>query len=611
MNILSEEEEEEEELEREAIQFDIEVCSPIRVAELKDSTLHCIRIWFGSGLDFFQWKLLQEDVVLNSSSPIPASLPFARYRHILVFDPKLVINEPEIEEIYRLCDQRNIYPLPLDLYRVLPYSSKHPNFTYPWRLAKNRLQCLFAHYLKHVALFDFDVRLKRPIHSMLVEETQSSSSSSSCCCLVSTSNGGRWGGSDIRTNAFVNIHNNNDDDDTRLLKDANLKFYLYDCDSLVKSAVGVGVIKSIDKYVTACPNRVNVGRFLFKNTERNVLLRDMILPEGVVCEDLDRYEQDRYERILDANIFHPYVIEAPQEYRHCDNGVIHSDTIFKKPELNDTLYFLRMWFGSDLDDFQWRLLLDDVSRNSSSLIPSWLPFKRYVHVLVFDSSLVTEKTATNIWFKCKEFGIHPLDIDLYRVIPFSSESSNAVTLMHRFLARAKDRLQCLFAFYLNHVALFDFDVRLEIPIHQMLVMSHILYEAKCMADKPPIIPRKTINSCLVPVNNLWMPDLQLDAFVNVRLNDVDDMLVADFKERTRLHVDINRNLYVRHPFSVNLINDYVRRCPVGISRSEIGRILFSNERQRFDLENYYCLTTPHRPRPSAPTPNSYCRFGFN
>ena len=522
--------------------------------EMKD-TLYCVRMWFGSGLNFFKWKLLREDVLLHSSekSFISASLPFTRYRHILVFDPSIV-RYHVLVEIDRLCRQRNIYPFPLKLSRFVP------KYQHDFSIAKDRLQCLFAYYLNHVAFFDFDVRLRRPIHEML----------EGCCCMVSTYNNtnsfhpANLG--QIYTDAFVNIRFNNDDATTRL-EDVNLKFNLYNCDSLVKS----GVIKPINNYVTRCisSSSSNVARCLFFNTERHYLLREKLKDKfpGIDYTALGDTQRTWLYTLVDANLFYRYAIKNPQ----------HSNTIFKETEMRNTMYCIRMWFGSDLNTFEWKLLQKDVFLNSSSSysIPSWLPFKRYVHVLVFDSSLVTGETATNIWETCNKLGIRPLDIDLYRVIPFLLETNGNVSSMRESLARAKDRLLCLFAFHVNHVAIFDLDVRLKMPIHQMLVKSRDLYR-KCKNAKH--ISEKSINSCLFSTknNSSCLDDVLLDAFVNARLNCKDIKLAAELEDRDSLFnlMPTRVKVYLDSPCGVNAINDYVARCPVNTPRSEMPNMLF-------------------------------------
>ena len=505
-----------------------------RIIDEDGKTLYCIRMWFGSGLDFFQWKLLREDVTLNIDSPISASVPYNKYRHILVFDPSL-ITESVREEIYHMCHERHIYPLPLNLIRVLPYFWKP---YYCFNKAKDRLQCLFAYYLNHVALFDFDVRLKSPIHDMLLP--------SSYCY---TSNEGM--------DAFVST------DNTRL-KGLNLEF------SLRNYSFGVVVVESIDGYVVRCGSghrRNEVGRSLFFSTsQRTDTLKDIASKEfrGECYESISEANIHRLEKLVDANVFQRQVINTPQ--RHSCNNIPHFDSIFNKAEMIDTLYCLRMWFGFDLDEIQWKILQEDVSLNGiSSSIPSSSPIKRYVHILVFDSTLVTETTAAKICVKCTQLGIHLLDIDLCEVIPILLEEYCYVTSMKILLLQyAKERLQCLFAFYLNHVAFFDFNVRLKMPIHQMLEQSRILYDncSKYMNNED-FIPQTTINSCLLStVNNSEdIGDILTDAFVNVRLNEKDNRLVRGFATIEHLYnLYLTDMLYLHSEYGVNLINDYVIRC---------------------------------------------------
>ena len=513
---------------------------------LKEDTLYCVRMWFGSGLDFFQWKILREDVMIHNSNKCSASLPFTRYQHILVFDPSIIKKKYELEEIHRICGQWNISLLPLNLYMVFPnlWSKSSSCF----RIIKERLKCLFAYYLKHVALFDFNVRLKKPIHSMMLMEESQSFSPRRGYCLMSASNGDYY--YYARTDAFLHINFS----DVRP-KDVNLKYHLRDCYS---SLVSLNIlIKPIDKYVTRCrlghSKRGEVGHSLFfANPQRTVLLREMLQKRfpGKEYTDLTLLEKKKLEKLIDASLFHQQVINN-----------VPSRFSFRE---TDTLYFIRMWFGSDLTKFQWKILQQDVSINSSSsLIPSRLPFfNRYRHVLVFDSTLVTEEIAAKINFKCKELDIHPLDIDLSRVIPFLLEENWYATSMYRMLLYAKDRLQCLFTFYVNNVAFFDFDVTLKMSIHQMLKFSHILFEKMQGAD--------TINNnyyCLVSTihNSVDIGKIRTDAFINVRLNDEEDdkLLLVGLDAADHLYnMTLNNDkLYLYYPCDANTINKFVQRGP--------------------------------------------------
>ena len=69
----------------------------------------------------------------------------------------------------------------------------------------------------------------------------------------------------------------------------------------------------------------------------------------------------RIKDLGDAGNFQKYVIK-------------NSETIFKKSEMEDTLYFVRMWFGSDLNKLEWMILAEDVRINSSTAISLRLPF---------------------------------------------------------------------------------------------------------------------------------------------------------------------------------------------------------------------------------------------
>ena len=541
-----------------------------------NDTLYCVRIWFGSYLDFYQWKLLQEDVTINSNDSlnISSSLPFTRYRHILVFNADL--KQENIEEIMHMCSQRNIYPLPLSLPQILPYFWEK-NITIQGtdeilRSAKNRLQCLFTYYLKHVALFDFDVRLKRSIHSMLEETSHSSSSSSSCCsCLVSTPGTGH-NDSDVSNtiymDAFINICFNDDDDASNRLKDVNLKFRLDKCDSLFKHRI----IKRINKYVIRCPllhPRHKVGRILFSNDKKRT----------TDYESLGSRDKDMFDRRVDAGLFNKFLISAPQEYSY--GNALYSDTIFNETEMDDTLYCVRMWFGSDLDELHWKLLKLDVKLNSSLPLPSSsssrLPFKRYKHILVIDSTLISVETATKIYSKCKELGIQLLDINLCRVIPNMVEQKTQKYCMGfgKTLRYLKDRLQCLFAHYVKHVALFDLDVRLKISIHQMLEKSHTIH--KEYIRKGIIDPDTPINSCLLSTSTYNYNNILLDAFINVRITEKDYKLVSDFDTTEKLYnMDLDYvRLYLLYPCAINRIDDYVYQCPMGTRhKKDVDWLLF-------------------------------------
>ena len=536
-----------------------------------NDTLYCVCIWFGSDLDLYQWKLLQEDVIINSKDSLnkSSSLPFTRYRHILVFDADL--EHEEREEIMHMCSQRNIYPLPLSLPLILPYfwqkNIKIRETDEILRCAKDRLQCLFTYYLKHVALFDFDVRLKRSIHSMLAAETSHSHSSfSGCSCLVSTPDDSDDSNT-IYMDAFINIYFNDDGNASNRLKDVNLKFRLDKCHSLFSHRV----IKRINKYVIRCPllyPRRKVGRILFSNDKERT----------TDYESLSSTGKEMFDTQVDAGLFHQFVISAPQKYRY--GNALYSNTIFKEAEMNDTLYCVRMWFGSDLDEVHWKLLKLDVKLNSSLPHPSSssrLPFKRYKHILVIDSTLISVQTATKIYIKCKELGIQLLDIDLCRVIPNMVEKKQKyLGFFNSTLQHLKDRLQCLFAHYLKHVALFDLDVRLKISIHQMLEKSHTIHK-ECI-DKGDIINANTpINSCLVSTkrNREDPKDVLLDAFINVRLTKWDDELVSDFDTLEKLY-DMNYvRLYMQYPCGINRISDYVYQCPMGTRhKKDVDWLLF-------------------------------------
>ena len=490
---------------------------------IKKNTLYCVRMWFGSGLDYFKWKLLREDVSINSEDTIPSSLPFTQYRHILVFDPSL-IDETVRLEIERLSYQWNICTLPLNLSKIFPYFSEIAMDFY--KEYKNRLQCLFAYYLEHVALFDFDVKMKKSIHAMLLAQ------SPVCKTLVGIDDNGN-----ITTEAFVNIRMNEggdgDGDNDRLAKVA-ISYDLTSLNSLVES----GDIKNINNHVT----QNHRGR------------------------RRQKMQRERSCTLADAQLFHHRVILNPEHYSYRN--------IFG--DMDTTMYCVRMWFGSDLDDLHWTILRHDVAvnnNNSSSFasssssaaattaaIPSWLPFTRYVHLLVFDSSLVTAQIAANICSKCKKFGIQPLDINLYRVIPFLLEKNSHVTTMYETLKIVKNRLQCLFAYYIKHVASFDFDVKFHIPIHQMLQNSRNIYK---VCNENMSIPQNPVNCCLFSTkdNSDIISEIQSDAFVNIRLTKLDTMLVSNFDKINQFcHMKPNVVvLYLDNPCGINAINQYVER----------------------------------------------------
>ena len=455
-----------------------------------EETLYCIRMWFGSRLDLFQWQLLRDDVILNKSSRIPELLPYNQYRHILIFDSTL-IKPHETEEIQQLCKQGNIYPLSIQVSKFYVETD--------YRFISYQFQCLLTSTFNNVAIFDFDVRMKRPIHSMLRDNTIIPQ------CMVA----------DKEAYAIVQIR------------------------------VYTGVIYVIDSCVIRCPAsipRCQVGRYLFPDSKRLKLLQETSLEE---YQTQYSGQNEWLNSLVDAKLFKEYVIETPQRYTIWDT--IFSDTIFKKNEMKDTMYCVRMWFGSELTEFEWKILQEDVVLHKSP--PSWLPFKRYVHILVFDSALVPEETAAYISHRCKELDIHPLDIDLYRTIPSTLETRDADSIA-RSLAMAKDRLQCLFLFYLDHVATFDLDVRLEIPIHQMLKNSHDIFIEHCTdAD---------VSHCLASTGR------QNIAFVKVSLHGEKDKFFVDTNFDT-IDVISNTNpncrFYLVPPNNFNAIDEYVRRCP--------------------------------------------------
>ena len=140
---------------------------------------------------------------------------------------------------------------------------------------------------------------------------------------------------------------------------------------------------------------------------------------------------------------------------------------------------------------------------------------------------------------------------------------------HRQLQKIKDRLQCLFAYYISHVALFDLDVRLKTSIHVMLETE---------ARDNPQYP----SSCLVRKSRDCTGAMQLDAFVNVRLSDgKGDWLVADLNEKpSLLFLDDAERIY-RDDF-VGWINKYVSCCPSFTPRGEVYRYLVQNDEKRED-----------------------------
>ena len=140
----------------------------------------------------------------------------------------------------------------------------------------------------------------------------------------------------------------------------------------------------------------------------------------------------------------------------------------------------------------------------------------------------------------------------------------------------KDRLQCLFAHYVKHVALFDLDVRLKISIHQMLEKSHTIYK-KCIHKGDVIDADTPINSCLLSTkrNSDNPMHILLDAFINVRLTETDDELVSNFDTIEHLFDMTNVMLYMKYPCAINRIDDYVYQCPMGTRhKKDVGWLLF-------------------------------------